>query len=110
MKAAGKRHKGKRLELKFAKMLRAIDSTAKRMVLSGADWAFRGDINTKLPYHFECKNQEKVRVWEWWDQCEQDCSMHKTPVLVFSGNYRPIMVTLKADDFIAILKEIEGDK
>lgn len=106
MKASGKRLKGKRLELAFSKLLRKIDKKAKRMPLSGADWAFRGDIYTQLPFHFECKNQEKIRIWEWWEQCEADCHM-KTPVLVYTSNNRPIMITMRADDFIAILEEGE---
>lgn len=106
MKASGKKEKGRRLELKFAKMLRKVDPKAKRMVLSGADWAFKSDIYTKLPYHFECKNQETMRFWDWWEQTESQASIHKTPILVHSANYRPIMVSMKAEDFIALLKEL----
>jgi hypothetical protein len=112
MKAEGsaKKEKGRRLELKFAKMLRKINGLAKRMPLSGADWAFKSDIYTKLPYHFECKHQEKMKFWQWWEQTEDSCSMNKTPVLVHTANYRPVMVSLKAEDFISILKEIyEGN-
>ena len=100
----GRREKGRRLELKFAAMLRqfGLDKNASRMPLSGSSWAFRSDIKTSLPYRFECKNQERLNLWDWWDQCYADRG-YKTPVLVFSSNNRPIMVTLKADDFLAIL-------
>lgn len=105
IKASDKKEKGRKLELKFAKMLReyGLDKYALRMPLSGSNWAYRGDIKTNIPYRFECKNQEKVKIWEWWDQCYEQRG-HKTPVLVFSGNYRPIMVAMLADDFLAILK------
>lgn len=105
IKVSYKKEKGRKLELKFAKMLReyGLDKNASRMPLSGGSWAFRSDIKTTLPYRFECKNQETVRIWEWWDQTYEQRG-YKTPVLVFSGNYRPIMVAMLADDFLAILK------
>jgi hypothetical protein len=109
MKASGKKEKGRRLELRFAKILRKIDKNAKRMVLSGADWAFKSDIYTTLPYHFECKNQERMKFWSWWEQTEGQASMSKTPVLVHTANHRPIMVSMKADDFIALLQEIDNN-
>jgi hypothetical protein len=106
VKPAGKRQKGSRLERKFAQLIRmkGLDSNAKRMVLSGADWALKSDIYTALPFHFECKNQEKVKLWEWWEQARNQTN-YKPPVLVVSGNYRPILCILDANDFLNLIKQ-----
>ena len=101
--------KGARLERKFAKLIRffKLDKNAKRMVLSGADWAFPSDIYTKLPFHFECKHQEKMRFWSWWQQAEGQSSGAKEPVLVHTANFRPVMVSMKAETFLNVLKEVK---
>jgi hypothetical protein len=114
MKAYGKRIKGKRLEKKFAQLIRdfGLDDKAQRRAFSGAISMVRGraDVLTKLPFSFECKNQEKVRLWEWWEQAESEATMSKPPVLVIGGNYRPIMCAMKAETFLDILKELKEYK
>lgn len=75
------------------------------MVLSGAAFGFETDIRTTLPFAFECKNQEKVKLWEFWEQAERGRKAFKPPVLVVSGNFRPILTILKAEDFLNILVE-----
>lgn len=109
MKASQKRIKGKRLEAKFAQMIRqyGLDDKAQRRAFSGAVAMVRGraDILTKLPYSFECKNAETLKFWKFWEQAESEATMAKPPVLVYSANFRPVMVILKAETFLNILKE-----
>lgn len=104
-----KKAKGTRLEKRFAQLIRekGLDDNATRMVLSGAAFGFETDIRTSLPFAFECKNQEKIKIWEFWEQTEKARKPFKTPVLVFSGNYRPMLVTLTAEDFLNILLELK---
>lgn len=107
--AASKKAKGTRLEQRFAALIRhsGLDSTATRMVLSGAAFGFETDIKTTLPFAFECKNQEKVKLWEWWTQTERGRRPFKSPVLVVSGNFRPILSIMAAEDFINLLVELK---
>ncbi|OGZ32293.1 MAG: hypothetical protein A2V69_01135 [Candidatus Portnoybacteria bacterium RBG_13_40_8] len=112
MKAAGRRIKGKRLELKWAEMIResGLDKKARRRPLSGAVDLVKGhaDIISKLPFAFECKNQEANAIfWKWWEQAEGQGSLNRPPVVVFTGNYRPIMVAIKGEIFLDLLIEIE---
>lgn len=104
-----KKAKGTRLEKKFAQLIRqkGLDDDAKRMVLSGGAFGFESDIFTKLPYMFEVKNQEKVKLWEFWDQAVAQRKPMKPPVLVVSGNFRPILCVLDANDFLDLLKEVK---
>lgn len=104
-----KKAKGSRLEKRFAQMIRdkGLDDNAKRMVLSGAAFGFETDIFTKLPWAFEVKNQERIQFWPWWEQAERQRKPFKPPALVFSANYRPIMVAIAADDFLNLLLELK---
>ena len=115
MKPAGRRQKGKRLELKWASLIRetGLDKNARRRPLSGAEKMIkgRGDIITTLPFSFECKNQEVNAVfWKWWEQAESQGSMNFPPALVFTSNHRPIMVAMKSDVFLNLLQELEDWK
>ena len=60
--------KGQRLELKLAAAIRhkGLDKHAQRMPRSGALAHLPEDIATSLPYHFECKNHERITFWSFW--------------------------------------------
>ena len=98
--ARSKKAKGSRLEHKFAAMLResGMDPDARRQLLSGAGHR-KGDIDTELPYCFECKNQERLSLWRSWEQATGQAG-DKTPVLVVSANRRPVLVVMRAEDWI----------
>lgn len=114
MKASGHRQKGSRLERKFAQMIReyGLDKRAQRRPFSGGVWGVKGraDVITKLPFSFECKNAEALAFWKFWEQAEAESTMAKPPVLVYSCNYRPIMVIMKAETFLNVLKELDDQK
>lgn len=109
MKVYDPKTRGKKLELKFAKMLRdsGLDSKASRQVRSGALWNRIGDIQTDLPWNFELKDQAKIKFWEWWEQAERARKPFRPPALVFSSDFRPIIVSLAAEDFINLLVELK---
>ena len=115
MKYAGRRTKGKRLEFKWAELIResGLDKSARRRPLSGAERMVKGygDIITTLPFSFECKNQEGMKkFWDWWQQAEGQGSINRPPAVVFSANFRPIIVEIKGETFLDILQELEDWK
>jgi len=97
------REKGRRLELKVAQLIREIlEIKANRSPYSGASDFESADIfSPKLGWHIECKNQEKLQVWKWWQKVRN----YKNPVLVVSGNNRPILAILNFEDFLKIIKK-----
>jgi hypothetical protein len=97
--------KGLLLELKVAKSIRrkGLDKNAKRMPRSGAFPHFREDIYTVLPLHIECKNQEKVHLWEWWDEARYRAIYSKNPVLVIGGDNRPLLAVVDLDFLLNLL-------
>ncbi len=98
--------KGSRLEREVARMIRSyLDIEAMRMPMSGAWSHFKTDIySPDFPYSVECKNSEKFQLWQYWEQAESQAGK-KTPILVHSANHRPVMVTLKFDEFLNLVKE-----
>ena len=99
--------KGKRLERQIAKRIRqkGLDKDAKPMPRSGALSHLPEDILTNLPLHIEAKNREKVRFWAWWEETTSRSYMSNDPVLVISGNHRPILAVVELDYLLDLLKD-----
>ena len=80
-----------------------LDQNAKRMVLSGAIHGLESDIWTKLPFLFEIKNHERVKLWEFWDQTKlQAVDSRKTPVLAVKSNRRDFLVVMEVNDWLEL--------
>lgn len=107
-----KKAKGKRLELKVSQGLRlkGLDKDARPMIMSGAAEGFKTDIFTKLPFAIECKNQERVQLWQAWEQAQEQRKPFKDPVLMISGNYRPIIVVMDFEDWLNLVVEAKGQQ
>ena len=103
MKPQSAHQKGKRLERKVAKLIREkLGIKAYRTPLSGATEGFKGDIWVEgLPFYWECKNRERINIWQEWQKIRD----HKNPILVISGNFRPILVVMDIELFLEILKK-----
>lgn len=109
-----KKSKGSRAERKVAEMYRryGIDKKATRMPMSGAMPGMRGDIYKPDDYGFcdEVKNQEKVRLWDFWEQTKDQAGSGRVPVLHITGNHRPILTVLRIEDYMdlrAMIKQLE---
>ena len=102
--------KGRRLEIKVAAQIRrkGLDPHARRMPRSGAIEHLKQDILTSLQYSFEVKNQETVRLWEFWEEARSRARMGKPPVLIVSGAFRPILAVMDFDALLNLMK-IERD-
>jgi len=101
---ASRMQKGKRLENKVASLMRSkLGAMAVRMSGSGSGY-MKGDVYNK---HFsvECKNQEKVSIWKFWDQTTAQVQALRPPALIISGNYRPILVVMDINDWLDLVKE-----
>lgn len=65
---------------------------------------FKGEADE---YVEECKNQERVQLWQWWQQAKDQCSGLEKPVLHVSGNYREILTVIRFEDWLDMRKEIK---
>lgn len=98
--------KGRALELHVAAQIRrkGLDKGARRMPRSGAIDGLAGDVRSALPYSLECKCQERVQLWEWFDQARAQARMGRPPVLAISGDNRPVLVVCELDTFLDLEK------
>lgn len=102
------RDKGKRYEYEIRDLLKQIDPSARRSVMSGGAGAYirsdEGDIATSLPIAPECKHRESIAVYEWWEQTvRQNTNRDKIPVLFFKKNNHQSLTCVKTEDFIELL-------
>jgi len=111
---ASKKAKGNRAERRVAELYRKydIDPKATRMPMSGAMTHFKGDIwkPNDFGYVDEVKNQEKVKLWEWWSQAESQAVGMQTPVLHITGNHRPILTVITIEEYMnlrATVKQLQ---
>lgn len=79
------------------------------MPLSGAFPHLKGDV-FKGDYDLyvdEIKNQERVKLWEWWDQARAQCGINQHPLLHVTGNFRPILTVMDLDTYIDLRRTIK---
>lgn len=100
--------KGNRLETKIANEYRKIGIEARRMPMSGAITHMKADIFKPIHdgWHDEVKNQETVKLREWWNQTTSTCGKN-IPVLHISANYRPIITVVSSDQWYQLLQELK---
>ena len=96
MKTQSAKAKGRKLQKWFRDVLieqlkiHEEDIESRSMGAGGEDLIMARAAREKFPYSIECKNQEKVNVWEAYKQSTENC-----------GKYEPIVFS-----FFIILKII----
>jgi hypothetical protein len=101
------RAKGRKAEKEVAKIFRetGIDKNARRQLLSGASY-LKGDINTSIGYTVEVKKQEKIQIWQWIKQAEeQGIKEHQPSLLVFGRNNSPYYAILDLYEFCSLFQK-----
>tara|TARA_R100000458_G_scaffold40111_1_gene37660 strand:+ start:582 stop:911 length:330 start_codon:yes stop_codon:yes gene_type:complete len=102
-KAKGRRLQNKVRELIIEKFdLHPEDVKTAVMGESGEDIKMSHSARQKFPFSVECKNQEKLNIWDSLKQAE-DASNGHTPLLIFKRNRSKTYVTLSLEDFLDLL-------
>lgn len=105
-KAKGRRFQNEVRELlleHFKDQLEEGDLKTAIMGESGEDIQRSPLAKRILPFSFECKNQEKLNIWQAFAQAQENCDPDSTPLLVYKRNNSDAMVSLKFDDFLNML-------
>ena len=110
MKTRSAKNKGKRLQnqirdqlLENFKQLEPDDIKSTTMGESGEDIQLSPAARKLIPYAIECKNQEKLNIWESLKQAESNSEKGK-PVLIFKRNSSKTYAVLEIQDFIDLIK------
>ena len=92
MKARSAKAKGRKLQNLVVKELRKAypeleedDIKGQVMGMSGEDVVLSPLAKRLIGLSFECKNQERLNLWDSLSQAENNCE-ERTPVLVFKRN------------------------
>jgi hypothetical protein len=103
------KQKGSRWEYACRDSLKHLDPSIRRSLGSGAFGHIIGsdesDIVTSLPLAIECKNQETVSLYPWWEQAKEQCkSMDRIPVLAVKKNNCDGLAVMHWNDFVHLLE------
>ena len=110
MKTRSAKSKGRRLQnqikellLESFKELEPDDVRSAIMGETGEDIKLSPAARRQIPYSFECKNQEKINIWESLNQAEENSGDYP-PVLIFKRNRSKTYAVLELEDFINLIK------
>ena len=107
MKTQSAKAKGRKLQQWMRNLLieklevHPEDIESRSMGAGGEDLIMARAAREKFPMSIECKNQEKVNVWEAYKQAE-DNSGNYEPVVVIKRNKVKPLVVVDAEYFVAL--------
>ena len=115
MKPQSAKAKGRRLQQQFRELLieelgiHPEDIESRSMGAGGEDLIMARAAREKFPYSIECKNVEKLNVWEAYKQAEEN-SKNYEPVVVMKRNNHKTLVVIDAEHFVKIHKDFNLSK
>ena len=80
------------------------DVESRSMGAGGEDLIMARAAREKFPYSIECKNVEKLNVWEAYKQAEENSKDYE-PVVVMKKNNHKTLVVIDAEHFVKIHKD-----
>ena len=83
------------------------DIESRSMGAGGEDLIMARSARKKFPYSIECKNQEKVNIWDAYKQAEENSKNYEPIVILKRNNTKPL-VLIDAEYFIKLHLD-EGD-
>lgn len=98
--------KGKRFELEIAAKLREMGYEARRTQQYSGKTEEASDVVGLPGIHIECKHVEQMRLYEWMAQAVRD-SKDTLPAVFHKQNRKPILVTMRFEDWMKLYQEYE---
>ena len=109
MRPKSAKAKGRRLQQQFRELLieelgiHPEDIESRSMGAGGEDLIMARAAREKFPYSIECKNVEKLNVWEAYKQASENSKDYE-PLVVMKKNNHKTLVVLDAESFVKIFK------
>ena len=107
MKTQSAKAKGRRLQQWFRDLLVSKlgihneDIESRSMGAGGEDLIMARSARQKFPYSIECKNQEKINIWESYKQASENSKDYE-PVVVLKRNKHKPLVLVDAEYFVEL--------
>ena len=98
MKPQSAKAKGRRLQQQFRELLieelgiHPEDIESRSMGAGGEDLIMARAARQKFPYSIECKNVEKLNVWEAYKQAEENSKDYEPVVVLKRNNHKPLVL------------------
>jgi len=116
MKTSSAKNKGRKLQQEIRDLilehfieLEPDDVRSTSMGASGEDLLLSPAARKNIPFSIECKNQEKISIWESIKQSEENAGDHK-PLLIFRRNRSKTYAVMEVGILIDLLKELHDLK
>ena len=82
------------------------DIESRSMGAGGEDLIMARAARQKFPFSVECKNVEKLNVWEAYEQAKANCNYYE-PLVVMKKNQKKPLVVIDANYFISLVKRLD---
>ena len=111
MKTQSAKSKGRRLQQWIRDLLiekleiHPEDIESRSMGAGGEDLIMARAARESFPYSVECKNQEKINIWEAYKQAE-DNSKDYEPIVVLKRNNQKPLILVDAEYFVNLHNSI----
>ena len=109
MKTQAKKAKGRRLQKQFMQLLiekldiDPEDIESRSMGAGGEDLIMSKAARNKFPYSVECKNQERMNIWQAWEQANNNKGIYEPLVVIKKNGVNPLIV-VDAESFLDMIK------
>lgn len=97
------RDKGARFERTIASYFKEYGYDAFRTSQSSGE--YQADVEGVPGIHIECKHCERMTLYDWMSQSVRDAKAGEKPVVIHKANNKPVLVTMKWDDWIDLYRE-----
>ena len=111
MKTSSKKAKGRRFQQWVRdKLIEELDIhpediESRSMGAGGEDLIMARAAREKFPYSIECKNQEKINIWESYKQACDNSKDYEPILFIKRNNHKPLVI-LDAEYFMSTYKKI----
>ena len=114
MKTQSAKAKGRRLQQWFRDLLvsklgiHKDDIESRSMGAGGEDLIMARSARQKFPYSIECKNPEKINIWESYKQASENSKDYE-PVVVLKRNKHKPLVLVDAEYFVELHNRVSKE-
>lgn len=104
--------KGRRLQQETAQAVREyldlseLDVRSNIMGNTGADLMLSSEAQKRFPFSVECKNTEKLNIWQAIEQAAANAAPGTQPLVVFSRNRSDTYAVVRLPALLGLLRKV----
>jgi hypothetical protein len=83
------------------------DIESRSMGAGGEDLIMARAARSKFPHSIECKNVEKLNIWDAYEQASANCGDYE-PIVVMKKNGKKPLVVVDAEYYIQLFGDKDG--